>query len=71
MGRKLTEKEKQNLECTIHVLPNTHWDREWRFPFQETRMHLIDLLERLLGILEKNPEYKYFNFDSQTIFLDD
>lgn len=68
---KLTDKEKQNMKCTIHVLPNTHWDREWRFPLQETRMHLLDLVDRLLNIMEKNPDYTYFNFDSQTIFLGD
>ena len=56
---------------TIHVLSNTHWDREWRFPLQETRLHLVRLLDKLLDLMEINPEYKYFNFDSQTIFLDD
>jgi alpha-mannosidase len=56
---------------TIHILSNTHWDREWRFPFQETRLHLVKLLDKLLDLMERNPEYKYFNFDSQTIFLDD
>jgi alpha-mannosidase len=71
MSQKLTDREKENMKCTIHVLPNTHWDREWRFPLQETRMYLVDLVDRLLHIMEKNPEYKYFNFDSQTIFLDD
>jgi len=71
MPRKLSEQEKRKMKCTIHVLPNTHWDREWRFPFQETRMHLLDMLDRLLGILEGTPEYTYFNFDSQTIFLED
>ncbi|GAB4318072.1 MAG: hypothetical protein Kow0059_11340 [Candidatus Sumerlaeia bacterium] len=68
---KLSEDEKRNMKCSIHVLPNTHWDREWRFPFQETRMHLIDLLDRLLDLMERRPEYRYFNFDSQTVFLDD
>jgi len=56
---------------TIHVLSNTHWDREWRFPFQETRLLLVALLDRLINLMEKNPNYKYFNFDSQTIFLED
>jgi len=60
-----------NTKKTIHILSNTHWDREWRFPFQETRLHLIKLLDNLLDLMEGNPEYKYFNFDSQTIFLDD
>ena len=56
---------------TIHILSNTHWDREWRFPLQETRLHLVKLLDKLLDLMEINPDYKYFNFDSQTIFLDD
>jgi hypothetical protein len=59
------------MKCTVHVLPNTHWDREWRFPFQETRMHLVALVDRLLDIMERNPDYTYFNFDSQTVFLED
>ena len=71
MGRKLTDAEKKATTFTVHVLPNTHWDREWRFTFQETRLHLLVLMERLLGILEGDPEYRAFNFDSQTIFLDD
>ncbi|MFA4839034.1 MAG: glycoside hydrolase family 38 C-terminal domain-containing protein [Candidatus Neomarinimicrobiota bacterium] len=60
-----------NQKKTIHILSNTHWDREWRFPFQETRLHLVKLLDNLLNLMETDPEYKYFNFDSQTIFLDD
>jgi len=56
---------------TIHILSNTHWDREWRFPFQETRLHLVKLIDNLLDLMETDPGYKYFNFDSQTIFLDD
>lgn len=71
MGRKLTDEEKKALTFTVHVLPNTHWDREWRFPFQETRLHLLGLMERLVEMLERDPEYRAFNFDSQTIFLDD
>lgn len=71
MAQKLSSEEKQNMKCTIHVLPNTHWDREWRFPFQETRLYLLDLVDRMLALMETQPEYQYFNFDSQTVFLDD
>jgi alpha-mannosidase len=56
---------------TIHILSNTHWDREWRFPFAETQMHLVKLLDKLIEHMEDDPNYKYFNFDSQTIFLED
>ena len=31
---------------TIHVVPHTHWDREWYRPFQSFRMRLVDLRRR-------------------------
>ena len=55
----------------VHILSNTHWDREWRFPLEETKQLLVKLLDRLIDLMEKNPDYKYFNFDSQTIFIED
>ncbi|MCR4438083.1 MAG: glycoside hydrolase family 38 C-terminal domain-containing protein [bacterium] len=56
---------------TIHVVSHTHWDREWRYPFQEFRMLLVDMFDALIKLLETNPEYKYFLLDSQTIPLED
>ncbi|MBN1351650.1 hypothetical protein JXJ21_19705 [candidate division KSB1 bacterium] len=56
---------------TIHVISHTHWDREWRYPFQEFRMFLLGMLDKLIDILENNPQYKYFLLDSQTCPLDD
>jgi len=56
---------------TIHIISNTHWDREWRFPLEETKMQLVKLLDRLIDLMENNPRYKFFNFDSQTVFLED
>ncbi len=55
----------------IHVVSHTHWDREWRYPFQEFRMLLIDMFDRLFETLETNPDYKYFLLDSQTMPLED
>ncbi len=56
---------------TIHVVSHTHWDREWRYPFQEFRMLLVDMFDALIKLLEENPDYKYFLLDSQTIPLED
>ncbi|MDZ7319713.1 MAG: glycosyl hydrolase-related protein, partial [candidate division KSB1 bacterium] len=56
---------------TIHVVSHTHWDREWRYPFQEFRMLLVDMFDKLIELLDKNPDYKYFLLDSQTIPLED
>ncbi|MCI0512140.1 glycosyl hydrolase-related protein [candidate division KSB1 bacterium] len=55
----------------FHVISNTHWDREWRYPFQETRMHLVELMDWLLELFEKYPDYRHFHLDSQTIPLED
>lgn len=62
-------KDKENYK--IHVISHTHWDREWRYPFQEFRMFLVDMFDKLIDILDKNPDYKYFLLDSQTIPLED
>jgi len=55
----------------FHVISNTHWDREWRYPFQHNRQKLVEMIDRTLEILEKNPDYRAFHLDSQTIVLQD
>jgi mannosylglycerate hydrolase len=55
----------------IHVISNTHWDREHRHGFQETRIMLVELIDELIEIMENNPNYKYFTFDGQSIVIDD
>jgi len=55
----------------MHVIPNTHWDREWLYDFQETRMQLIELFDGLLEILDSEPEYKSFLLDSQVAPVED
>ena len=55
----------------IIVIQLTHWDREWRFPFEKTRLLLVEMMDHLLTTMENNPAYKYFHLDGQTILLDD
>jgi len=54
---------------TMHVVSHTHWDREWYMPFQLFRIRLVDLVDHVLEILERDPEFKYFSLDGQTIAL--
>lgn len=54
-----------------HVISNTHWDREWRYPFQAYRMDLVEMMDRLVEILETCPDYRAFFLDSQTVILED
>lgn len=55
----------------MHVISHTHWDREWYRSFQHFRMRLVDLIDELIELMEKDPEYRYFHMDGQTIVLDD
>ncbi|AQT69805.1 Mannosylglycerate hydrolase [Anaerohalosphaera lusitana] len=54
-----------------HFISNTHWDREWRFSMQRTRHMLVYMMDMLLDIFEKEPQFKSFHLDSQTIPLRD
>jgi mannosylglycerate hydrolase len=56
---------------TLHLVSHTHWDREWYRTFQQFRVRLVHLLDRLLDLLEDDPDYRHFTLDGQTIVLDD
>ena len=54
----------------IHVVPHTHWDREWYLPFERFRVILIEMIDYLLDVLDNKPEFK-FMLDGQTVILED
>lgn len=56
---------------TIHVVSNSHWDREWGYPFEETRLLLIKFMDELLDLLETDAEFHSFTMDSQTLCVED
>ena len=56
---------------TIHVVSNSHWDREWGYPFEETRLLLLKFMDELLELLENDPEFHSFTMDSQTLCVED
>jgi len=55
----------------MHVISNTHWDREWLYNFQETRMMLVEFVDKLLDILDNNPNYRSYVMDSQVVPIED
>ena len=54
----------------FYVISHTHWDREWYMPFEQFRMRLVDLIDRLMEIVRANRSYR-FHLDAQTIVLED
>lgn len=59
------------MKTKCHFISNTHWDREWKFSAKRTQHMLVEAVDMLLDIFEKEPEYKHFHLDSQTLPLQD
>lgn len=52
------------------VISHTHWDREWYKTQEQFRLCLIDMMDNLLEILDRQPDY-VFHMDAQTIIFED
>lgn len=55
----------------LHIVSNSHLDREHRHEFQETRLMMVEMLDDVIRIMEEDPTYRYFTLDGQAIVLDD
>ncbi|MFQ6075939.1 MAG: alpha-mannosidase [Candidatus Bathyarchaeia archaeon] len=53
------------------VVSHTHWDREWYLPFEEYRVRLVGVVDRLIDLLEKDQRFTCFMLDGQTVILED
>ena len=58
-------------QLNIILVPHTHWDREWYQTFQQFRIRLVRAVDKLLDILDRDPDFSHFMLDGQTIVLDD
>src|SRR6478609_829837 len=66
-----SKRSSTSTPTTVAIVPHTHWDREWYSPFQAFRLRLVDLLDDLLPLLERDLSYARFLLDGQTAVLDD
>lgn len=55
----------------VHVVSHTHWDREWYRPFEQFRWQLVRLVDRLISLMDTDPDYRFFMLDGQAVVLDD
>jgi membrane-associated phospholipid phosphatase len=62
---------RRRLRWRAFVIPHTHWDREWYERFEGYRARLVPMVSRLLDILERDPDFRSFTFDGQTIAIQD
>lgn len=71
MKRTVTATRLHVMHYTLHLVSHTHWDREWYLPYQQFRLRLVRLVDKLLDTLDRDPNFRYFMLDGQTIILDD
>ncbi|UOQ94579.1 mannosylglycerate hydrolase [Halobacillus shinanisalinarum] len=55
----------------VHIVPHMHWDREWYFSTEESRILLVNNMEEIMDRLETDPDYPYYVLDGQTSILED
>lgn len=54
----------------VHVVPHMHWDREWYFTAEESKILLMNNMEEIMSRLE-NDDYPTYTLDGQTAILED
>ena len=55
----------------VHIVPHFHWDREWYFTAEESKILLVNDMEEILERLETDDNYPCFILDGQTCVLED
>lgn len=55
----------------VHIVPHVHWDREWYFSSEESKILLVNNLREVLDFLEDHPDYPNYILDGQTSIIDD
>jgi 2-O-(6-phospho-alpha-D-mannosyl)-D-glycerate hydrolase len=55
---------------TFHLIPHTHWDREWYLPQSVFLTRLVPALDDLVTRLEAEPDITFL-LDGQTVLLED
>ena len=56
---------------TYHLIPHTHWDREWYLTRAEFVCRLVPALDDLVAKLETDGAFRAFALDGQTVLLED
>lgn len=63
-------RNRKSEEAVGLVVPHTHWDRAWYWPFERFRVRLVELFQGVKRELALHPEYR-FTFDGQTVMVED
>ncbi len=59
------------MPLVFHLIPHTHWDREWYLTRAAFVARLVPMMDDLVARLEAEPSFRSFLLDGQTIHLED
>jgi len=54
-----------------HIVSHTHWDREWYLSFESFRARRAGMMDDLIDLLERCPDFASFTLDGQSVILED
>jgi alpha-mannosidase len=55
----------------VHVVPHSHWDREWYFSIEDSNILLVENIDHLLNVLERDETYSAYVFDGQSSIVEE
>ena len=55
----------------FHLIPHTHWDREWFLPRASFHARLIPMFDELIDRLQTDATFRTFLLDGQTVIVED
>jgi hypothetical protein len=65
--KKSREKTAAKKKYTVHVLSGTHWDREWRYTAEQSKLRLAVLIDHLLDLLDREPRFRCYHLDGGSV----
>lgn len=55
----------------VHIVPHTHWDKEWYFTSSRSKVYLMRQVQEIMEVLSKDKAYTSFLLDGQTSLIED
>jgi alpha-mannosidase len=55
----------------VFLVPHTHWDREWYEPFEGFLKRLVEMMDLLIDLADREPGFRHFHLDGQSALIDD
>src|SRR2546429_1354794 len=79
MGRNMAARGTAGIPLALgamtglifHLIPHTHWDREWYLPRAALQARLVAVVDDLIERLHADPGDRSFLLDGQTVLLED